>query len=198
VTICSAAILLFFVLDPIGNVALFVPALARVEPRRRIRVLVRELLIALGALLLFLGLGGVTLRALAISPPALSISGGVVLFLIAVNMIFHAGGAWLTGEEGEGEPFIVPLAIPLVAGPSALATLLLLVAREPGSTVRWLLALLLAWAASSCILLLSSPISRALGARGLAALERLMGMLLTTVAVQMLLEGVSSFLKGRG
>jgi MarC family membrane protein len=195
-TVWSAAILLFFVLDPLGNVPLFASALARVQPVRRNRVLLRELFLALAVLLAFLGAGRVALRALAISRAALGISGGIILLLIAVQMIF-ANGRWLMGEEAEGEPFIVPLAVPLVAGPSALATVLLLVAREPAGALRWLVALVVAWVASSVILLFSAPLSRALGRPGLTAVERLMGMLLATVAVQMLLEGVGGFISGR-
>jgi multiple antibiotic resistance protein len=189
----SAVILLFLVLDPLGNVPIFVSVLARVEPRRRTRVVARELTIALAVLLVFLVAGEWVLRLLQVTDPALTIAGGVILFLIALRMIF-AGPEAVFGEEPGEEPFIVPLAVPLVAGPSALAMVLLLVARDPARIAMWLAALLMAWLATSVILLLSAPLSRALGSRGLAAMARLMGLILVTVAVQLLLNGLRSFL----
>ncbi len=193
-TFWSAAILLFLVMDPLGNIPVFVSVLSRVEPRRRMRVLARELIIALVVLLVFLVAGQWVLRALRVADPALTIAGGVILFLIALRMVFPTPGG-VFGEPAEEEPFIVPLAVPLVAGPSALATVLLLVARDPQHIVMWLLALLAAWLASSIILLLSAPLSRALGSHGLAAVERLMGLILITVAVQLFLNGLSRFLQ---
>jgi MarC family membrane protein len=189
----SAVVLLFLVMDPIGNVPLFVAALSKVSAARRFRVLVRELLIALAALLLFLFIGRHVLDVLQVSEPALSVAGGVVLFLIAVRMIFPSPEG-MFGRSPDGEPFVVPLAIPLIAGPSTLATILLLVAREPESLLRWLLAVTCAWLAGSAILLLSAPLSRLLGSRGLIAAERLMGMILTIIAVQMFLTGLGKFL----
>lgn len=192
--IWSAMTLLFLVMDPVGNVPLFVAALAGIEARRRLWVVARELLIALAVLLAFLLVGRAVLDLLRVGEPTLSVAGGVVLFLIAVRMIFPSGeGVFGKGPE-QAEPFIVPLAVPLVAGPSALATVLLLVAREPHSLPKWLLAVTAAWAASAVILLLSAPLSRLLGSRGLIALERLMGMVLTMVAVQMFLTGLGKFL----
>ncbi len=191
----SAVILLVLVMDPLGNVPVFIAALAQVEPRRRIRVLARELLIALALLLGFLFLGRPLLEALGIGGPALGIAGGLVLFLIALRMIFPPP-EHLHPEEPPGEPFIVPLAVPLVAGPSALATVLLLVARDPRHPFTWGLALLLAWGITSLLLLFALPIGRFLGERGLAAMERLMGLVLTTVAVQMFLTGLRAFLSG--
>ncbi|MCA9739046.1 MAG: MarC family protein [Gemmatimonadota bacterium] len=188
-TALSAAILLFLVMDPVGNIPLFVSALRAVRPERQTRVVVRELLIAYAALLLFLFAGGRFLDVLHISEPALTIAGGLVLFLIALRMVFpsHAG----SGEETlDGEPFIVPLAIPYVAGPSALATVLLLMSREPARWPAWLAALTGAWLAGAALLLLGSRLSRFLGRRGLVALERLMGMILVALAVQMFLDGL--------
>lgn len=193
-TFWSAVILLFLVLDPLGNVPIFVSVLARVEPRRRTLVVTRELIIALVILLVFLVAGEWVLRLLQVTDPALTIAGGVILFLIAMRMIF-AGPEAIFGETPDEEPFIVPLAVPLVAGPSALAMVLLLVAREPRRIAMWLVALLVAWFATSVILLLSAPLSRALGSRGLAAMARLMGLILVTVAVQLFLNGLSAFLK---
>jgi multiple antibiotic resistance protein len=193
-TLLSAAILLFLILDPLGNMPLFVTELARVAPERRRRVLIRELLIALPVLLIFLFCGKFVVSALQISGPSLTIAGGVVLFLIALRMIFPSKEGYFYDKVSE-EPFIVPLAIPLVAGPSALATILLMVSREPeGLFVKWFPALLIAWTTSAILLSLSGPLSRLLGTRGLVALERLMGMILITVAVQMFMTGIQSAL----
>ena len=187
-TTFSAAILLFFVMDPIGNIPLFLAALRPVDARRRLWVVGRELLIAYGLLVGFLYVGRPLLSTLGISEPAVTIAGGIVLFLIAVKMVFptlHGG----LGESVEGEPFVVPLAIPYIAGPSALATVLLMTSRDPERHVEWLAAVSLAWAASAAILLVAARLSRFLGARGIMAIERLMGMVLVASAVQMFLDG---------
>jgi len=194
-TLVSAAILLFLVMDPLGNILLFVAALQNVPPRRRVRVVARELLIAYVVLVVFLFTGEPLLHALSISGPALTIAGGLVLFLIALRMVFPSADHNLT-EKVEGEPFLVPLAIPYVAGPSALATLLLLMSREPQRWPEWLLALTCAWLVSAAILVLGGRLSKFLGRRGLLALERLMGLLLVALAVQMFLEGLRGALRG--
>lgn len=192
-TLLSAAILLFLVMDPLGNVPFFLSALRNVPEIRQRRVVVRELLIALGVLVFFLFAGRQVLRLLHITDPALGVAGGVILFLIAIRMVFPAPERSLH-ERVEGEPFIVPLAIPYVAGPSALATEVLIMSREPERWPVWLLALLLAWAATSVILFFASGFRRHLGERGLIAMERLMGLVLVALAVQMLLNGIRDFL----
>lgn len=192
-TLASAALLLFLVIDPLGNIPFFLAALKQVEPARRRRVIGRELLIALAVMVLFLFAGRYILNLLHISEPSLSIAGGIILFLIAVRMIFPTFKGSL--EEVEGEPLIFPLAIPFIAGPSALATLLLITSREPERWLDWLLALLLAWLASAVILYgAMDGLSRLMGPKGLVAMERLMGMLLTLIAVQMFMSGVTLFL----
>ncbi len=193
--IVSAAFLLFLVMDPVGNIPVFLATLRQVEPARRRRVVLRELVIALLVLVFFLFFGRSVLAALQVSQPALTIAGGIVLFLIAIRMIFVSGGE-MFGANAEGEPLIVPLAIPLVAGPSAITTVLLLNTREPGLWVEWLLALVAAWVASAAILLGASSLAHCLGERVLMALERLMGMLLTIIAVEMFLSGVKHFWGG--
>jgi MarC family membrane protein len=192
-TIVSAALLLFLVMDPLGNIPFFLTGLKYVDPARQRRVIVRELLIALGALGIFLFAGRYLLQLLHVSEPALTLAGGVILLLIALRMIFPAGERPLH-EDVEGEPFIVPLAIPYVAGPSALATEILLMSREPERWPEWLAALLLAWFATAVIILAGSALRRYLGQKGLIAMERLMGMVLITVAVQMMLNGVRAAL----
>jgi MarC family membrane protein len=192
-TLLSAIVLLILVMDAVGNVPLFLTALAEVEEKRRLWVLTRELLIALLILILFLLLGPFILEALQINEPSLTVAGGVILFLIALRMIFPTSeGFWK--EELSGEPLIVPLAVPLIAGPSALATVLLLVSRQPEKWAQWLAAVVIAWSITAVILLLSAPLGRLFGQRGLLALARLMGMILITIAVQMFLSGLQKFL----
>lgn len=188
-TLASAAVLLFLVMDPLGNILLFVAALQGVAPERRVRVVVRELVIAYLILVAFLFVGQPLLGLLQITGPALTIAGALVLFLIALRMVFPTAERNLSENIG-GEPFIVPLAIPYVAGPSAMATVLLLVSREPSRWPAWLGALTAAWILSAVILMLGGRLSRLLGQKGLVALERLMGLLLVAVAVQMFLEGL--------
>jgi MarC family membrane protein len=193
-TLWSAAILLFLVLDPLGNILLFTGALQHVPPARRARVVARELLIAYAILVIFLFVGEPLLHVLGISGPALTIAGGMILFLIALRMVFPSPEATLH-ETVRGEPFIVPLAIPYTAGPSALATVLLLMNREPTQWRTWLMALTLAWVASTLILILGSRIGAFLGPKGLIALERLMGLLLVALSVQMFLQGLRAALQ---
>ncbi|PWB78946.1 MAG: hypothetical protein C3F08_07795 [Candidatus Methylomirabilota bacterium] len=188
-TFVSATILLFVVMDAFGNTPLFVTALESVPDRRRGQLIARELLIAFTVLVAFLLLGPYIMAALQISPSSLRIAGGIILFLIALKMVF-GGTQELFTETPAGEPFIVPLAVPYVAGPSATATVLLLVGQHPERWPEWLLALSLASLANAAILLLATRVIPFLGTRGLYALERLMGLLLTAVAVEMFLGGV--------
>ena len=190
----SAAVLLFLVMDPVGNIPYFVAALKTVESGRQKRVILRELLIALAVLVVFLFIGRYILDLLSISDPALTLSGGVILFLIALRMIFPSTEKSLR-EDSDGEPFIVPLAIPYVAGPSTLATELLLMSRWPERWLDWLVALLSAWLAGGLILLSSTWIRRIVSEKGTIAMERLMGMILVAVSIQMLLTGLQIALK---
>jgi MarC family membrane protein len=189
-TTASAAFLLFLVMDPLGNIPFFLSSLATVEPARQNRVVIRELLIAYGVLVLFLFSGVYLLRLLHISEPALTIAGGVILFLIALRMVFPSHDRPLQ-EAIDGEPFVVPLAIPYVAGPSALATEVLMMSRQPERWPEWLAALTAAWVVCAAILVMGSRLRHLLGPKGLIAMERLMGMVLVAVAVQMFLTGVS-------
>lgn len=193
-SLLSAATLLFFVMDPLGNVPLFLTALRDVDPLRYRRVILRELGFALVIMVTFLFLGRYLLDVLHVSDAALTAGGGFILLLIAIRMIFPAGDHNLR-EDVQGEPFVVPLAIPYTAGPSVLATELLLMSREPDRWPVWLAALLLAWLASAVILYSASGLRRVLGDRGLTAMERLMGMLLVIVAVEMLMGGAAEYLR---
>ena len=186
------AITLLLIMDPLGNIPPFLSALKHVQPDRRRKVLVREIFFAYVVLLVFLFLGQYLLRLLSLQEETISIAGGIVLFLIALRMVFPSDHA--TGEVVVDEPFLVPLAIPFIAGPSTLASLLLL---QTGSSSMWelLLALTLAWLATAIILLSSTLLYRLLKERGLIAVERLMGMLLVMLAVQMFINGLAKFLK---
>lgn len=189
--ILSASLLLFLVMDPLGNIPVFLGVLERVSESRRQRIIARELAVALLALILFLAIGEPFLDFAGIRQESLSVAGGIVVFLIALRMIFPATMRTAPEDEIDGEPFIVPLAIPLIAGPSAFATLLLLSSQTTTLTLG--LALVLAWASTAAILLASSWLRRLLGRRGLIAMERLMGMVLVALAVQMFLDGVKVY-----
>jgi len=188
----SATLLLLTIMDPLGNVPIFVAGLRPVPPEKRLRVIARELLIALLILIVFLFTGPWLLGLLHLKQEALFISGGIVLFLIALKMIFPPSRR---EDEPTEEPFIVPLATPMVAGPSVLATLLVLVSTQPELLWRWFTALMIAWVITAAILLCAPAISRVLKEKGSLAVERLMGMLLVMVAVQMFLNGIEHYLK---
>ena len=190
-TLISAALLLFLVMDPLGNIPLYLTALKNVDSSRRLKVIIRELLIALLVMVVFLFSGQAFLSALHISEPALTATGGVILFLIALKMIFPQGAE--AQNANNEEPFIVPLAIPYIAGPSALATLLLIMNGEPDRWPEWLGALFAAWFVSGLILMCADPLARVLRNRGLIAIERLMGMILVAIAIQMLMDGIAKF-----
>lgn len=196
-TVTSAAILLFLVMDPLGNIPFFLSALKNVPAQRQTRIIVRELLIALLALVLFLFLGRYALDAMNLSASSLGVAGGVVLMLIALRMIFPTR-EHVHDEDLSSEPLVVPLAIPAVAGPSSLALVLLMNAQDPARWPEWLLAVGAAWLATSVILLFGARLSRVMGRRGLMAMERLMGLILVTIAVQMMLTGVADFLREQG
>lgn len=189
----SAALTFLLVMDPLGNVPLFLTALRHTAPERRVRVLARELLIALAIMLLFLAAGRAMLSVLHVSQEALTVAGGVILLLIAVRMIFPTNESNLQ-EVVHGEPFIVPLAVPYIAGPSLLATEILIVSSgRPGQWPLWLAALLAAWAVSAVVLLSAGWLQRYLGEKALTAIERLMGMVLVMIGVQMLMTGIHDF-----
>ena len=194
-TIFSAALLLFLVMDPFGNVPLFLSVLNPIAADRRRKVIIRELLLALAALILFLFLGRYILSAIGISESILTTAGGVILFLIALRMVFPpARGPYpVNVDESSDEPILVPLAIPLLAGPSALASVLFLMSSDPSRWADWLAAVLIAWAMTATVLLLSSPLARLIKKRGLIAIERLMGMVLTAIAIKMILTGIGDF-----
>jgi multiple antibiotic resistance protein len=193
IDILAASVTLFFVMDPIGNIPIFHAILKEVPQGTRIRIIFRELLIALVILLVFLFLGTEILGFLGLTQPVLNVAGGIILFVIAIRMVFAM--KTLGVDEDETDPFIVPLAIPMVAGPSAITILMVQATSQPARIFEWFLALLLAWILTTAILVASPFILRVLGQRGVRALERLMGMLLILISVQMLLDGVGEYLK---
>lgn len=190
----SALVLLFLVMDPLGNLPIFLSVLEDVPKYRRLRIVLREMVLALLIMLLFLFGGQWVLQALHLSQESVYISGGIILFLIALKMVFPVSKAAQAEDEMEGEPLLVPLAVPLVAGPSSLAVLMLLGAREPGQMPTWVMALLCAWLISAAILLAATQLQHFLGRRGLIAMERLMGLVLVAIAVQMFLDGIKNYL----
>ena len=189
----SAVVILVLVMDPVGNIPLFISLLARVEPRRRLRVIARECAIALLVLVAFVLFGRALLGVLGISDSSLTIAGGVILFLIALRMVFRHPEGLFGDADGGGEPFIVPLAIPALAGPAAIATVVLQVSRAPERMLEWIAAVVLGMLLTLIVLLAAEQIARVLGDRALMALERLMGLVLTAIAVEMLLRGVRAF-----
>ncbi|HEY0210297.1 YhgN family NAAT transporter [Acerihabitans sp.] len=191
----SATVLLFLIMDPLGNLPIFMSVLKHLEPKRRRAIVIRELLIALLLMLLFLFAGEKILSFLNLRSETVSISGGIIMFLIAIKMIFPSQEGNSSGLPAGEEPFLVPLAIPLVAGPSILATLMLLSHQFPHQINHLVVALLIAWGMSVFILMQSSLFIRLLGDKGVNALERLMGLLLVMLSTQMFLDGVRVYLR---
>ncbi|MBN8884564.1 MAG: YhgN family NAAT transporter [Rudaea sp.] len=195
ITTLSAGIMLFLILDPLGNIPIFLSLLKNVAPERRRYVLMRELVIALVTLFVILFCGSYVLKLMQLRIESVSIAGGIVLFLIGVKMVFPPREGGVFGDAGAGEPFIVPMAIPGVAGPSAMAALMLMANSQPGRTADWSIALFCAWLATALILLSSTYLFRLLGHSVLTAIERLVGMLLVALSVQMFLDGLTAYVK---
>ncbi len=188
----SATILLILVLDPFGNLPIVVSVLAKVPPERRSRVILRECLFAFIILIAFMAGGRTFMQWLQLSDESLAIAGGIILFLIALRMVFpHPDGVF--GDAKGGEPFLVPLAVPSIAGPSALATVMLMASRDPAHLVTWVIALTVAMLLTTLVLLAAQRLQDLLGERAIIAFERLMGLVLTALAVEMLLNGVRTF-----
>jgi MarC family membrane protein len=193
-TFLSAFILLLLVLDPFGSLPIFVSILGEVPSERRTRVAVREVFIAFVVLLVFMVSGQGFLTLMHLSERSLEVAGGVILIIIAIRMIF---GGDTPGADVRGrEPFIFPLAVPLLAGPSAMATVLLLASRQPEHIMQWVGALTAALAVSGAVLLAADRIRRVLGSQMVAAIEKLMGLVLTAVATEMILAGLKRYFLG--
>jgi MarC family membrane protein len=190
-TFVSATILLVLITDPVGNIPVFANALKHVPQQRRPRVIVREISIAFFLLLTFMFVGEGFLRVMNLSDLALQIGGGVILFLIALRMVFPPPAQ--AEAELLIEPLIVPLAVPSIAGPSALATVLLLVSQQPEKRLEWVAALCVTMLISATVLVSAERIQRLIGSRVVTAIERLMGLVLVSVAIEMLLRGIRTF-----
>jgi len=181
-------------MDPLGNLPIFMTILKHLEEKRRRIVVIREMIIALIIMLLFLFVGEKILIILNLKTETVSISGGIILFLIAIKMIFPAedNNNEISSYE---EPFLVPLAIPLIAGPSLLATLMLL-SHQYLHHISYLIgSLLIAWCFTVIILLLSGLFLKLFGSKGVNALERLMGLVLIMLSTQMFLDGIRAWFK---
>jgi MarC family membrane protein len=190
-TFWSATILLVLITDPIGNIPIFANALKHVSPQRRPWVILREILIAFMLLLTFMFVGEGFLQVMNLSELALQIGGGVILFLIALRMVFPPPAN--PDDEQLQEPLIVPLAVPAIAGPSALATVLLLVSQQPEKRIEWIGALCVTMAISAVVLVSAERIQRVIGSRLVTAVERLMGLVLVSVSIEMMLRGFKTF-----
>ncbi len=191
----SALILLLLVLDPLGSLPIFIPIMNSVPKGRRRQVALREASIAFAVLLGFMFTGEAFLRVMHLSERSLEVAGGVILLMVAIRMIFGAEGGVYGMPEGK-EPLIFPLAVPLLAGPSAMATVLLLASRQPERVMTWVAALTVAMAISATVLLACERIRRLLGDSVVAAVEKLMGLVLTAIAVEMILAGLKRYFLG--
>lgn len=189
----SATITLLLVMDPLGNIPVFLSLLNSVDSHRRNKIILREALFAFLILTAFLFAGQHILHSLNISESSISIAGGIILFLIAIEMIFPKEMHNSQKDKHMGEPFIVPLAIPMIAGPSALATVLIFASQTQHYPTIYFMALAIASIITTIILLFAGHLRKILGQKGLIAMERLMGLILTTVAVQMFLDGIKTY-----
>lgn len=193
-SIISVALVLLFVIDPFGNVPIILSVLKEVPKERKHRIILREMLIGLVILFIFLFFGQKFLNLFGLQTEAVTIAGGIILFVIGIKLIFPPPkGQSIYG--GEGEPFVVPIAMPMIAGPSALATLMVMAESSPLSLPMISIAVLAAWLVTMIVLLAAPFLLKVLKDKGLQALERLMGMLLLIMAVQMFINGVFSLLK---
>lgn len=190
----SIAFSLFLLMDPIGNIPLYIATLKEIHPKRQQWIIFRELIIALVIIILFNFVGNELLNFLNVTQDTVQVSGGIILFLISLKMIFPPEKIHQPDELKAPEPFIVPLAVPLVAGPTVLAAVMIYSHQQSGTLM--ITAICIAWAVSLIILLLSPFISRLLGTRGILACERLMGLILTMIGIQMFLSGIHQFVTG--
>jgi len=192
-TFLSALVLLLLVLDPLGSLPVFIAVMRNVAPERRTRVALRESALAFAALVFFMLTGQWFLTLMRLSERSLEVAGGVILLIIAMRMIFATGGE-IYAADGQGrEPLIFPLAVPLLAGPSAMATVLLLASRQPERLLAWIGALTVAMLFSAAVLIGADRIRKWIGSSMVSAIEKLMGLVLTAIAVEMILAGLKRY-----
>lgn len=189
----SATFILFLVMNPLGNLPIFLATLKPIPEKRHKAIIIREVLIAMCVLIFFMFCGQYLLQGFQITAQALGIAGGIIMFLISLRMIFPPDEMPTKKELSAKEPFFVPLAVPLTAGPAAMATVMLFVTAQPDHKMVWLLAIVCASLVCGLILLSAPYLSKFLGEKGLIAMERLMGMLLIATAVQMFLSGLTAY-----
>lgn len=190
-SLLSAFVMFLLITDPLGNIPLFVTSLKKIEKEKHTKIIVREHIIAYCVLILFMFAGEKLLNSLGLSNASLQIAGSIVLFIISINMIFPN----ITGVEHKEEitePLIVPLAIPAIAGPSLMATVILLTTQKPGQMLDWVIALTLAIVISCGVLLLANKIQEKIDKRALTAMEKLMGLILVSLSVEMMIKGIKS------
>jgi multiple antibiotic resistance protein len=192
-SLLSITLVLFLIMDPVGNVGSFLSLVKEIDPKKVRWIVIREMLIALVTMIAFNYLGEFIFQLLGISEITVRLASGVILFLIAIKILFPTSDS-LRANLPQGEPFIVPIAIPLIAGPSLLATIMLYAHMEPSQPLM-LTAILIAWFAAIVVLLCSSFLKKYLGNNGLIACERLMGMVLVLLATQRFFEGLQQFIK---
>lgn len=192
-TLISIVLVLFLIMDPIGNVSSFLSQLSEYKPEKQRILIIREMFFALLAMIIFNYIGEYLFSLLQISEVTVRLSSGIILFLVAIQILFPTVGS-LRKNLPEGPPFIIPLAIPLIAGPSLLATVMLYAHLEPSQSLM-LLAILIAWLLALGTLLIGSQLQKLIGDNGLSACERLMGMILVLLAIQRFMEGVQLFIK---
>lgn len=192
-TFLNLVVILFLIMDPIGNISSFINQLQEIPPAKRKRVILREMLIALALMIIFNYIGEYIFTVLSVSETTVRIASGVILFLVAIKILFPSIDS-IRANLPSGEPFLTPLAVPLIAGPSLLATIMLFAKLEPSQTYM-LVAILIAWGLAVGVLLAGSRLQKILGNNGLMASERLMGMLLALLAIQRFLEGIQQFVK---
>lgn len=192
----SALILLLLVLDPLGSLPICIPIMREVPKARRARVAVREVGLAFLVLLGFMYTGEGFLRVMHLSERSLEVAGGVILLMVAIRMIFSGHGESVYGVPPGREPLIFPLAVPLLAGPSAMATVLLLASRQPEKMGQWVAALAVAMVCCGVTLLLAERIRQWVGDSVVSAIEKLMGLVLTAIAVEMILAGLKRYFVG--
>lgn len=187
----NVTLVLFLIMDPLGNLSAFHSMVKELDPKRQYWIIFREMMIALGVMLFFNYVGEYIFNFLDLSETTVRLSSGVVLFLIAVKILFTSHDS-PRANLPKGEPFIFPLAVPLIAGPALMATIMLYAHLEHVQSIM-LLAIFIAWLLSALIFFFAGPIKRVLGDNGLMACERLIGMVLVLVAIQRLMEGVLLF-----
>ena len=191
----TLALILFLIMDPVGNLSSYLTMVKDIEPKRQRWIVIREMLIVLTAMIVFNYIGETLFDLLQLEESTVRLSSGVILFLIAIKILFPASDS-MRSNIPKGEPFIFPLAIPLIAGPSLLATIMLFAHLEPSQAIM-LEAIFISWFTALLVLLFARPIKSILGVNGLLACEKLMGMILVLIAVQRFLEGIVTFVQDK-